>query len=89
MQQQRVYVYRGGFPLAGVLLLPVLVFLLSSLFAAVVAGGLIGSAVLPLVFGRRRRADAADDGRTITLDRDQYRVVEPEVLPETRQRRDA
>jgi len=82
MKQSRTYIYRGGFPLAGILVLPVLLLLLTSVAVALVVGGVVGSILLPLFFGRNRGGTPADDERTITLEREDYRSVSaPAELP--------
>ena len=82
MNQSRTYIYRGGFPLAGLLVLPALLLLLTSVAAVLLVGGIVGSILLPLFFGRSRGGGGGDDGRTITLERNDYRAVStPSELP--------
>lgn len=82
MNQSRTYVFRGGFPLVGLLVLPVILLLLTSVAAALLVGGAVGSIVLPFFFRRGRANRDPGDSHTITLERDDYNVVStPPELP--------
>jgi hypothetical protein len=73
----RVFFYRGTLPPAlGLLLIAPLLFVFLSLAAVALAGGALAAVFLPLLL--RRRKDPRRDAECITLDRNQYRHVDPD-----------